>query len=248
MLQLVPLLGIPVVAPGDNLAELLCRAAEPHRPGAGDVLVVTSKIVSKAEGRFADLRDVTPSERAVALAALTRKDPRLVELILRESRRISRAGPNVLITQHRLGFVSANAAIDHSNVGGDADRVLLMPLDPDGSARGLRRALSARFGCDLPVVVADSHGRPHRLGTVGVAVGASGLPGVEDWRGRPDLFGFRLQHTDIGLADMIASAATLVLGQAAEGVPAVLARGLVFAPRDGNAAEICRPAELDLYP
>lgn len=248
MLQFVPLLGIPIVAPGDDLAAFLGRAAEALLPVAGDVFVVTSKIVSKSEGRFVDLREVAPSARATELAAITRKDPRLVELILRESRRVSRAGPNVLITQHRLGFVSANAAIDHSNVGGDADRVLLMPVDPDASASGLRRALSERFACDLPVVIADSHGRPHRLGTVGVAVGASGLPGVEDWRGRPDLFGFRLQHTDIGLADMIASAATLVLGQAAEGVPAVLARGLSFSARDGNAAEICRPAQLDLYP
>ena len=211
------------------------------------MLVVTSKIVSKAEGRFFNLRDVTPSEQAIELGQQTLKDPRLVELILQESVAISRSAPTVLITQHKLGFVSANAAIDHSNTSVDPDIVLLMPVDPDASARQLREALQASLGCELGVVIADSHGRPHRLGTVGVAVGVAGLPGVEDWRGRPDLFGFKLQHTEIGLADMIASAATLALGQAAEGIPAVLVRGVTYTQRDGSAAEINRPARMNLY-
>jgi coenzyme F420-0:L-glutamate ligase / coenzyme F420-1:gamma-L-glutamate ligase len=247
MIEIIPIEGLPIIKPGDDLAALLTAALRPLSPRAGDALVVTSKIMSKAEGRFVNLRDVTPGPQALELAQATRKDPRLVELILRESHIVSRAAPGVLITQHRLGFTSANAAIDHSNVSTDEDMVLLMPLDPDASARRLHDSLAESLGVCIPVVVADSHGRPHRMGTVGVAVGLAGMPGVEDWRGRPDLFGYKLQHTDIGLADMVASAATLLLGQAAEGVPAVLVRGLVYTPRDGSAAEIIRPAQQNLY-
>jgi coenzyme F420-0:L-glutamate ligase / coenzyme F420-1:gamma-L-glutamate ligase len=244
MLSVLPVTGLPVIKPGDNLAALLAEGLRRIAPDAGlpgDVLVVTSKIVSKAEGRFVDLRDVTPSDEARTVSARTRHDPRLVEVILRESQGISRSAPNVLITRHRLGFVSANAAVDHSNISADPDICILMPTDPDAEAHALREELG------VSVVIADSHGRPHRLGTIGVAVGVAGLPGVEDWRGREDLFGFRLQHTEIGLADMIASAATLVMGQAAEGVPAALLRGVTFQPRDGRAAEIYRPANFDLY-
>jgi coenzyme F420-0:L-glutamate ligase/coenzyme F420-1:gamma-L-glutamate ligase len=247
MLSLYPVEGIPLIQPGDDLGAILAAALKPLRPRAGDVLVVTSKIVSKAEGRFVRLSDITPSPRARELAALTGKDPHLVEVILSESISVSRSAPNVLITRHRLGFVSANAAIDHSNVAGDEETVLLMPLDPDHSAHSIKKCLYESLGYNLPVVIADSHGRPHRLGTVGIAVGVAGMPGVEDWRGRPDLFDFKLQHTDIGLADMVASAATLVMGQAAEGVPAVLVRGLTFTHRDGSAVEIIRPPQLDLY-
>lgn len=248
MLSLHPITGLPIIQPGDDLPIMLASALAPLTPRAGDVLVVTSKIVSKAEGRFVNLRDVTPSARAMELARVTRKDPRLVEVILGESRIVSRAAPGLLITQHRLGFISANAGVDHSNVAVDEDMILLLPVDPDRSASVIYLCLCETYGSEIPVVIADSHGRPHRLGTVGVAIGLAGMPGVEDWRGRPDLFGFRLQHTDIGLADMVASAATLVMGQAAEGVPAVLARGLAFAPRHGTAAEIVRPAALNLYP
>ncbi len=247
MIHIFPVEGLPIIRPGDDLAGLLATALRPLQPQTNDILVITSKIVSKAEGRFVNLREIEPSPRARELAEQTGKDPRLVEMILRESQAVSRAAPGVLITRHRLGFTSANAAIDHSNVGPDEDEILLMPLDPDASARGLSAALGQAFGIHLPVVVADSHGRPHRLGTVGVAVGVAGMPGVEDWRGRPDLFGYKLQHTDIGLADMVASAATLLMGQAAEGVPAALVRGVTFSPRAGSAAEIIRPAHLDLY-
>ena len=247
MIELIPIEGLPIIQPGDDLARMLWVALSPLQVRAGDVLVVTSKIVSKAEGRFVNLRDVTPSARAQELAQVTRKDARLVELILLESIAVSRAVPGLLITQHRLGFISANAAIDHSNVATDMDMVLLMPVDPDRSAAQLRACLSEALGIPLAVVIVDSHGRPHRMGTVGVAVGVAGMPGVEDWRGRPDLFGYKLEHTDIGLADMVASAATLLLGQAAEGVPAVLVRGVTYAPRDGTAAEIIRPAAMNLY-
>lgn len=247
MLQGFPLTGLPIIQPGDDLAPQLAVALRPLDPQPNDVLVVTSKIVSKAAGRFANLRDVTPSAEANTLAETTRKDPRLVELILRESTAVVRTAPTVLITQHKLGFVSANAAIDHSNTSTDPDVVLLMPVDPDTDARQLRAALADALGVELAIIIADSHGRPHRMGTVGVAVGVAGMPGVEDWRGREDLFGFQLQHTEIGLADMAASAATLLMGQAAEAVPAVLLRGLMFSPRDGTAAEIIRPAHMNLF-
>ena len=247
MLQGFPLTGLPIIQPGDDLATMLAQALAAVAPQTGDVLAVTSKIVSKVEGRFANLRDVTASATAEELAATTRKDARLVELILRESSSVVRTAPTVLITQHHLGFVSANAAIDHSNTSADPDIVLLMPLDPDASARQLRQALNTALGVELAIIIVDSHGRPHRMGTVGVAVGVAGMPGVEDWRGREDLFGFQLQHTEIGLADMAASAATLLMGQAAEAVPAVLLRGLVFTQRDGTAAEIIRPAHMNLF-
>ena len=247
MLQGFPITGIPIIKPGDDLIRILIHALIPLKPQNGDVLVVTSKIISKAEGRFLNLCGVTPSAEAIVLGEKTLKDPRLVEVILRESVAVSRAAPNVLITQHKLGFVSANAAVDHSNTSADDDIVLLMPRDPDADARHIQHALHTAFGVNMAVVIADSHGRPHRLGTVGVAVGVAGMPGVEDWRGREDLFGFKLQHTEIGLADMVASAATLTMGQAAEGVPAVLLRGIVFTQRDGTAAEINRPAHMNLY-
>jgi coenzyme F420-0:L-glutamate ligase / coenzyme F420-1:gamma-L-glutamate ligase len=246
-LQAFGLTELPIIAPGDDLGALLCAALPGHAPRTGDVLVVTSKVVSKAENRFANLRDVLPSDEARALSAKTGHDARLVELILRESAGVSRAARNVLITRHRLGFVSANAAIDHSNTAADPDIVLLMPHNPDASAAALRAQLHAALGVDLPIVIADSHGRPHRLGTIGVAVGVAGLPALEDWRGRLDMFGYALQHTEIGLADMIASTATLLMGQAAEAVPAALIRGLTFTPRDGSAAEMYRSAEFDLY-
>ena len=247
MIELIPIEGLPIIQPGDDLARMLLASLRTFQPQDGDVLAITSKIVSKAEGRFVNLRDVTPSERAQELAQVTRKDARLVELILRESAVVSRAAPGVLITQHRVGFISANAAIDHSNVSTDMDMVLLMPVDPDRSAGQMQQCLSQSLGVHIAVVIVDSHGRPHRLGTVGVAGGVAGMPGVEDWRGRPDLFGYQLQHTDIGLADMVASAATLLLGQAAEGVPAVLVRGVTYSRRDGTAAEIIRPPHMNLY-
>ena len=233
--------------PGEDPPALLAESLALLAPQPGAELVVTSKIVSKAEGRFVNLRDVQASAEAHRVSALCNKDPRLVEVILRESAAVSRIGPRVLITRHRLGFTSANAGVDHSNTSTDPDIVLLLPVDPDCSAATLQTRLEALLGLRLPVIIADSHGRPHRLGTIGVAVGVCGMPAVEDWRGRPDLYGFRLQHTDIGLADMVASAATLVMGQAAEQTPAALVRGVTFVARDGRAAEMYRPPQADLY-
>jgi len=249
-LRIVPLTGIPLIQPGDNLANILGNAI--NRAGGlleYDVLVIAQKIVSKAESRYVDLDTITPSDHAKAVALQCEKDPRLIEVILSESISVVRVRPGLIITRHRLGFVSANAGVDRSNVAPDGvERVLMLPENPDQSAQQIRAVLRERFGMDLGVIIADSHGRPHRMGTVGVAIGLSGLPGVEDWRGRKDLFGYTLQHTEVGLADQIAAAATLLLGQAAESIPAVIVRGAVFEARDGSAQEINRPREMDLFP
>ena len=242
---------IPHIQPGDNLAELISHAlAQANIQLAdGDVLAVAQKIVSKAEGRLVRLAEVRPSERAQEVAAQTDKDPRVVELILQESEEISRLRKGVLIVRHRLGFTSANAGIDRSNVSqeGTDETVLLLPLEPDRSAAELRDVLQARLGVQIGVVITDSHGRPFRLGTVGVAIGVAGIPALWDRRGAPDLYGYALQHTDIGVADEIAAAAGLLMGQAAEGLPVVLVRGLHLPMTGGNAADLVRPKEMDLY-
>jgi coenzyme F420-0:L-glutamate ligase/coenzyme F420-1:gamma-L-glutamate ligase len=209
--------------------------------------VVTSKIVSKAEGRFVALSSVTPGAEATRLAALTGKDPRVVELVLQESVAVIRAAPGVLVVRHRLGFVSANAGIDQSNVDGGEETVLLLPRDPDESARRLRGRLGVLVGATPAVVISDSHGRPFRMGNVGVAVGAAGLPALRDLRGQHDLFDRPLRISLQGLADEVASAANLLSGEGAEGLPVVLLRGLRFTPVDGRAADLVRPPEQDLF-
>ncbi len=248
--MLMSLPGIPLVQPGDDLARLILdslRAAE-LALAEGDVLVITSKIVSKAEGRILDLRTLTPSARAHEITEKTGKDPRLVEAVLAESTEVSRMRTGVLIVRHRLGFTSANAGIDHSNVGPNGEEwVLLLPADPDVSAARLRDALQTAAGVSVGIIISDTHGRPFRLGNVGVAIGVAGIPALLDLRGRPDLFGRILQATDIALADEIAAAADLLSGQAAEGLPVTLVRGLRFPPTDGRAADLVRPPEMDLY-
>ena len=248
--SLFALPGIPDVQPGDDVGRLLLAALDRAglAPQDGDVLAVAQKIVSKAEGRLVDLAEVEPGERARQLAGQTDKDPRLVELILRESDEVSRLRPGVIIVRHRLGFTSANAGIDRSNVGpGGEERVLLLPVDPDASAHRIRDLFIAERGATVGVVITDSHGRPFRLGTVGVAIGVAGLPALWDRRGETDRYGYRLQHTDVGVADEIAAAAGLLMGQAAEGQPAVLLRGLRLPVVDGRASDLLRPKEMDLY-
>jgi coenzyme F420-0:L-glutamate ligase / coenzyme F420-1:gamma-L-glutamate ligase len=254
-LELTAVPGVPIVQPGDDVGSLICAAIADGkielRP-EGDVLVVTSKILSRAEDRFVDLSSVQPSAAAHELAARTHKDPRACELILRESSEVSRAAPNVLIVRHRLGFVSANAGIDESNGrtanDGRGPWVLLLPLDPDGSARAIRAAVRARFGVDVGVIVTDSHGRPFRIGSVGIAIGVAGVPALWDQRGRVDLHGRALEITVTALADQIAAAADLIAGQADEGRPLVLVRGLRFAAdEDARATALLRPIAQDLY-
>jgi coenzyme F420-0:L-glutamate ligase/coenzyme F420-1:gamma-L-glutamate ligase len=241
-LSLTALPGLPIVQAGDDLAALLAgaMARAALSPQSGNVLAVAQKVVSKAEGRSVPLASVRPSAAAKRLAAETGKDPRLVELILAESVRVVRARPNLVIVEHRLGFVMANAGIDQSNLGQE-DQALLLPVDPDASAA----RLSARLG--LPVVITDSFGRAWRRGTVGVAIGAAGLPALLDLRGQPDLFGRALQVSMTGFADEIAAAAGLVMGQGAEGRPAVLLRGLAWDAPPSPAAALLRPPAEDLF-
>ncbi len=242
---------IPHVQPDDNLATLILQGLEQAGLALqdGDVLAIAQKIVSKAEGRWVNLAEVMPSARAEEVAAQTAKDPRLVELVLQESDEISRMKKGVLVVRHKLGFTSANAGIDRSNVGppGAEEWVLLLPKDPDASAAQVRAEIWAQRGVDVGVVITDSHGRPFRLGTVGVAIGAAGIPALWDRRGEQDLYGYTLEHTDVGVADEIAAAAGLLMGQAAEGTPVVLIRGLNFSAPPGKAADLVRPKELDLY-
>ena len=251
VVTLTPIPGIPLVRPRDDLAELLILACERQAisPKEGDVLVLAQKVVSKAEARYIDLATVVPSARAQSLAAEVEKDPRLVEVILGESRRVVRRRPGILIVEHRLGFVMANAGVDRSNVDPEAgaEPVLLLPRDPDGSAATLLARLSAHFGKPLAVIISDSWGRAWRRGTVGVALGAAGLPTVMDLRGRPDLFGHELRVTETGFADEIASAASLLMGQAAEATPAVLVSGLSWSAPSMPASALLRPPEEDLF-
>lgn len=249
-LNIIAIPGIPLIKAGDDLAHIIVTACEnsEYKLQNGDILVVSSKIVSKSEGRLFDLREVTPGQQAIRVAAETQKDARLVELVLRESEEISRARPGVLVTRHRLGFVSANAGIDQSNVGADSeDFVLLLPLDPDASADALRRVIKARTGVDVGIAISDSHGRPFRLGNVGVAIGVAGIPALIDLRGQPDLFGREMQVSTQGFADLVASAAHLVCGEGNEGLPVVLVRGLELENRQGKASDLVRPAQQDLY-
>lgn len=249
-LSLIALAGLKLVRPGDRLDALIADALQANAIGLadGDVLVVAQKIVSKAEGRQVALADVVPSVRAQALAAETGKDARLVELILAESVRVVRSRPQLIIVEHRRGYVMANAGIDHSNVEQHGDgQVLLLPEDADASAEALRSALAARFGCRLAVIVSDSFGRAWRRGTVGVALGAAGLPSLLDLRGRPDLFGTALEVTQTGFADEIAAAAGLLMGQADEALPVVIVRGLSWTAPATPAASLLRPPAEDLF-
>jgi coenzyme F420-0:L-glutamate ligase / coenzyme F420-1:gamma-L-glutamate ligase len=247
-LEIVPIRGLPMVKPGDDLAGLLAFALEPNgiTLRAGDVLVVAQKVVSKAEGRIIDLATVVPSPQAIELAADIHKDPRLVEVILSESVRVVRKRPGVLIVEHRLGFVMANAGVDQSNLG-LPDCALLLPEHPDHSAETLRHRLATLTGTQIAVIINDSFGRAWRRGTAGVAIGAAGLPALIDLRGQPDLFGRTLEVSVIGFADEIAAAASLLMGQADEAQPAVLVRGLTWSAPASTAASIVRPPEEDLF-
>lgn len=252
-LTLTPLTDIPLIRPGDDLAEIILLALE--RSGLhlqdGDILVLAQKIVSKAEGRLVNLITVKPGQAARRLAAEIEKDARLVELILQESNEVVRTRPGTIIVEHRLGFVCANAGIDHSNVAGAGDKseewVLLLPGDPDRSAGILRRRLEETSGARIGVSIIDTHGRAWRQGVAGVTIGLSGLPGLVDLRGHPDLFGYTLRITQIGVADELAAAASLVMGQADEGTPVIHVRGFPYPLREGSLRELIRPKEQDLF-
>ncbi len=252
-LILTPLSTIPLIRPGDDVANILLATllASKIKLESGDILVITQKIISKAEGRLVNLATVMPSKEAANLAAKSGKDPRLCELLLRESRQILRILPGTIIVEHKLGFVCANAGIDHSNVAGEGDTtehwVLLLPENPDRSASEIRRKLESTGSVLIGVMIIDSHGRAWRLGIVGACIGLSGMPGLVDMRGKPDLFGFSLRITQIAAADELAAAASLVMGQASEGTPAVHVRGFPYPLREGSMQELLRPKEQDLF-
>ncbi len=250
-LTIAALQGIPRVQPGDDLPALLIAAMERGRlaPQPNDILVVAQKIVSKAEGRYLDLATVEPGSRAMELATLTGKDARLVEAILSQSAEVLRAAPHVLITITRHGFVMANAGVDQSNleVGDDGRRVLLLPEEPDRSARRIKDRLDAQFSGNIGVIVSDSTGRAWRLGTVGIAIGAAGVPSLMDRRGEKDLVGRPLEVTEVGFADAVAAAAVLAMGEAGEGRPAVLVRGLAWNGPVRPATALLRPKAQDLF-
>jgi coenzyme F420-0:L-glutamate ligase/coenzyme F420-1:gamma-L-glutamate ligase len=260
-LTLTALSGIPLIRQGDDLADIVVSALQGNHVSLeeNDILVFAQKIVSKAEGRRFNLATVTPSARAIELAAQTDKDPRLVELILQESREVLRTRPGIIIVEHRLGFICANAGIDHSNVAaplplgeaaegvGAEDWVLLLPADPDRSATTIRQAILSRTAKRVGILIIDSHGRAWRNGTVGAAIGLAGLPGLQDLRGQPDLFGLTLRITQVGVADELAAAASLIMGQAAEGTPVVHVRGFPYPLREASLKELLRPTEQDLF-
>lgn len=248
-MTIIPLSDIPLIREGDDLVVIILEALSRNAYilRTGDVLVITSKIVSKAEGRLIDLRTVIPGAEATNVAEKTGKDPRIVELVLRDSCRISRQRYGVLITEHKLGFVSANSGIDQSNVTGDDNHVLLLPEKPDATAKAIRRKLIEETGAEVGIIISDSHGRPFRMGNVGVAIGVAGMPALLDLRGQLDLFGRELRVSTQGYADLVASAVHLVCGEGAEGLPVALVRGLRFQDTDGRASDLNRPKDQDLY-
>lgn len=252
-LELTPVPDFPLVVPGDDLAGFILSACRKANIAIqdGDIFVMAQKIVSKAEGRLFNLNDVTVSEQAVDLAQKTGKDARIVELVLRESRQVLRYRTNVLIVEHKLGFVCANAGIDHSNVqgvgGNPEDWMLLLPEDPDGSAGRIRERIEKELGVQIGIMIIDSHGRAWRNGTLGTVIGLSGVPGLVDLRGKPDLFGFRLKITQVAAGDELAAGASLVMGQADEGTPVVHARGFPYALREASLNELIRPEQEDMF-
>jgi coenzyme F420-0:L-glutamate ligase/coenzyme F420-1:gamma-L-glutamate ligase len=249
-LTLTALEGLPFVKPGDDLCVLLAAALRRTQivPQSGDILIVAQKVVSKAEGRIVNLKEVIPSARAVALANEVNKDARLVEVILSESDEVVRHRHDILIVAHRLGFVMANAGVDQSNVESeDGEHVLLLPRDPDASAAALKTQLDREFGVNLGILINDSFGRAWRNGVVGVALGAAGIPALRDMVGTPDLFGRKMRVTEVAVADEIAAAASLLMGQAAEGQPAVHLRGLFCDAPAVPASALLRAKALDLF-
>ncbi len=251
-MEMFALSNFPMVEPGDQLSELILASLRNNDLALrdGDVVVLAQKIVSKSENQYRNLNDVSASAAAIQLAEEVDKDPRLVELILQESESVVRKRPGVLIVRHRLGFVHANAGIDQSNIktSEESPRALLLPVDPDKSAANLRADLEQAANCRLNVVINDSAGRAWRNGTCGIAIGSAGFQPVQDLIGDQDMFGNELRVTTVGVADELAAAGSLLMGQASEGAPVVLIRGAPVQPSVGdNASLLIRAPELDLF-
>ncbi len=247
-LELTALEGFPLIKPGESLLPAVLRALEQNgiELQSGDILVFAQKIVSKSENRFARLSETKASPEAEEIAKSCDKDPRMVQLILNESDQVIRATRGVLIVRHKLGHVMANAGLDQSNIGKDEDFFLLLPEDPDLSARQLQSALKKATGVSIGIVICDSFGRPWRMGTTGVCIGCAGISPVRDQRGEQDLFGKVLQVTMPAKGDEIAAAASLIMGEASEGTPIVHLRGLDNGG-DGQTSDLIRPLEEDLF-
>jgi coenzyme F420-0:L-glutamate ligase/coenzyme F420-1:gamma-L-glutamate ligase len=247
--EIIAVKNLPLIMKGDNLAGLICDAAKkqdtPIRER--DIVVITHVAVSKAEGNVVNLDEVLPSERAKEIARQTSKEPELVEVILRETKEIVRIGPNSIITETKHGIVCANAGVDRSNIEGERN-VVLLPTNPDASVQKIRQEIRRLTGCDVAVIVSDTHGRPFRMGEINVAVGIAGINSIRDRRGEKDLFGYVLKIKQTAVADELASAAELVIGQANEGIPAAIIRGYKYqATENASAAELTRPREKDLF-
>jgi coenzyme F420-0:L-glutamate ligase/coenzyme F420-1:gamma-L-glutamate ligase len=248
-IQIIAVENIPRITEGDDIAKLIVHFAEKQNTPIQekDVIVITHKIVSKTEGNVVDLDDISPSERAKELAMKTGKEPDLVEVILRETREIVRIGPNSLIIENKKGIVSANAGVDKSNVEGERN-IALLPKNPDASAQDIRRRIKTLTNHDVAVIISDTHGRPLRMGEINVAIGVAGIKPTKDRRGEKDLFGYILKVKQTAIADELASAAELVIGQANEGVPAAIIRGYKYpASETASAKELTRPKETDLF-
>lgn len=247
--QIIGIEGLPIVKEGDNLAELICDAAEKQKTPVqnGDVIVVTHVLVSRAEGKILNLDDVVPSEFAKSIAEQYEKDPALVEVVLRESRNIVCMDRGILITESKHGFVCANSGVDKSNVPGERI-VALLPENPDASAENIRKEIKKLTGCDVAVIISDTHGRPLREGEINVAIGVAGMKPIRDRRGEKDLFGYVLKVKHTAVADELASAAELVIGQADEGIPVAIIRGYKYQKSENaKATELIMPKEKDLF-
>jgi coenzyme F420-0:L-glutamate ligase/coenzyme F420-1:gamma-L-glutamate ligase len=252
-LILTPITNIPDIKPGDHLPQLIIQGMKTQGISlkSNDILVVTQKIVSKAEDRFISLSTITPSQEALEIAKISRKRPQLIELILQESKKVIRVNKRAMITEHNLGFISANAGIDHSNVKGKTgkhnDWYLLLPKDPDNSAKQIRLYINSTKSVNIGVMIIDSHGRAWRYGTVGTMIGTAGVPVLVDLRGKKDLYGYKLKITRVAAADELAGAASLIMGQASEKIPVVHVRGFPYPLRNTCLNEIIRPEEKDLF-
>jgi len=248
-IKIIAVENLPLITKGDNIAELICSAAKKQNTPLQekDVIVITHVAVSKAEGNIVNLDEVSPSERAKEIAQKTGKEPALVEVILRETKEIVRMGPNSLITETKNGIVCANAGVDRSNIKGERN-VVLLPENPDASAQKIRQKIKSLTGCDVAVIVSDTHGRPLRMGEINVAIGVAGIKSIRDRRGEKDLFGYVLKIKQTAVADELASAAELVIGQANEGIPVAIIRGYNYqTAENASAKELTRPKEVDLF-
>lgn len=247
--QIIAVENLPLITKGDNLGQLLCEAAKKQNTPVkeNDIVVITHVAVSKAEGNVVNLDEIVPSEKALEIARKVDKDPALVEVILRETKEIVRMGPNSLITETKHGIVSANAGVDRSNLKGDRN-VALLPQNPDASAQNIRQEIKKLTGCTVAVIVSDTHGRPLRMGEINVAIGIAGIKPIRDRRGEKDLFGYVLRIKQTCIADELASAAELVIGQANEGIPVAIIRGYSYQIAENvSARDLTRPKEKDLF-